>query len=70
MKNKLRTIKIANERYLWKVNHHHLTEFTHSKCVEKIVIYLEGYKKAPLRLSFREEDNLLIKTDLEKKNGV
>jgi len=66
-KNKLRKIKIDNETYLWQRNHHHLTEYTHSKCVEKVVIYLEDYKKSPLRLSFREEDNLLIKTDLEKE---
>jgi len=66
-KNKLRKIKIANERYLWKVSPHYLTTFAYSKCVEKVVVYLEGYKKSPLQLSFREEDNLLIKTDLEKE---
>ncbi|MFY7843782.1 hypothetical protein [Chryseobacterium gambrini] len=66
-KNKLRKIKIENEIYLWKRNHLHLTEFKHSKCVEKVVIYLEGYKDSPLQLLFREEDNLIMKTDIEKE---
>ncbi len=66
-KNKLRKIKIANETYLWRVNHSHLENFTYSKCVEKVVVYLEGYKKSPLRLSFREEDNLVLKKDLKKE---
>lgn len=67
MKNKLRKIKIADETYLWKREHHHLVEFQHSKCVEKVTIYLEGFKKSPLKLSFREEDNLTLKTDVEKE---
>ena len=67
MKNKLRKLKINNETYLWKRDHHHLTDFELSQCVEKVTVYLEGYKKAPLQLSFREEDNLLFKKDLEKE---
>lgn len=66
-KNKLRQIKIDNETYLWKREHLHLTGYEHSKCIEKVVIYLEGYKKSPLQLLFREEDNLNIKTDIERE---
>ncbi len=66
-KNKLRKIKIANDTYLWKVNHSHLENFTYSKYVEKVVVYLEGHKKSPLRLLFREEDNLALKKDLKKE---
>ena len=65
MKNKLRRIKVNDATYLWKRWHHHLTEFKHSECVEKVTIYLEGYKKSPLRLSFREEDNFPLKTDID-----
>ena len=46
---------------------YHLPEFEHSECVEKITIYLEGFKNSPLLLSFREEDNLIVKTDVEKE---
>lgn len=67
MKNKLRKIKINNETYLWKRGHLHLTKFEHSKCVEKVTIYLDGFKNSPLQLSFREEDNLTLKTDVEKE---
>lgn len=61
MKNKLRKIKIEDKTYLWKREHHHLTEFKHSKCVEKVTIYLKDYKNSPLQLLFREEDNLTTK---------
>lgn len=66
-KNQLRKIKIYNETYLWKREHMHLTEYGYAKCVEKVVIYLDGHKKSPLQLLFREEDNLKIKTDIEKE---
>ena len=67
MKNKLRKIKLGNKTYLWKREHHHLAEFEHSKCVEKITIYLEGFKNSPLLLWFREEDNLMLKTAIGKE---
>lgn len=67
MKNKLRKIKVNDETYLWKRGHHHLTEFEHSGCVEQVTIYLEGYKNSPLQLLFREEDNLTLKTDIDKE---
>jgi hypothetical protein len=66
-KDKLRKIKIDSDTYLWKREHLHLTEYVLSKCVEKVVIYLEGHKKSPLQLLFREEDNLSIKMDIEKE---
>ena len=67
MKNKLRKIKVGNETYLWKRAHHHLAEFQHSECVEKVTIYLEGFKNSPLQLSFREEDNLSLKANINKE---
>lgn len=67
MKNKLRKITVDHKTYLWKRAHQHLAEFEHSKCVEKVTVYLEGFKNAPLQLLFREEDNLSLKTDLEKE---
>lgn len=66
-KNTLRKIKIDNETYLWKRSHLHLTNYEYSACVEKVVLYLEGYKKSPIQLSFREEDNLTLKSDVEKE---
>ncbi len=32
-----------------------------------MTIYLEGFKKSPLLLSFREEDNIIVETDIEKE---
>ncbi|MDQ0781325.1 hypothetical protein QF044_001179 [Chryseobacterium sp. W4I1] len=63
----LRKIKRDNETYLWKRLHLHLTNYEYSKCVENVVIYLEGHKKSPLQLSFRKEGNLTLKTDIEKE---
>lgn len=62
-RSKLRTIKIDGNTYLWKREHLHLSEFEHAKCVERVVIYLDGYKKSPLQLLFREDDNLHITSD-------
>ncbi|WP_378181178.1 hypothetical protein [Aquimarina sp. SS2-1] len=67
MKHSLRKIKVNNNTYLWKREHHHLATFEHSTCVEKVTIYLEGCKKSPLRLFFREEDNASFKKDVEKE---
>lgn len=66
-KKKLRTIKVNGEVYLWKRVHYHLNEVELSKCVEKVTIFLKGFKDSPLKLSFREEDNLIIKTDVKKE---
>lgn len=43
------------------------TEYGHANCIEKVVIYFGGYKKAPLQLLFREEDNVKIKTNTEQE---
>ncbi|WP_299680677.1 hypothetical protein [uncultured Dokdonia sp.] len=67
MKNKLRKIKINNNTYLWRRGHYHLPKFEYSECVEKVTIYLEEYKNSPLQLSFREEDNLILKTNIDKE---
>ncbi|WP_341695162.1 hypothetical protein [Flavobacterium arundinis] len=37
--------------------HLHPTGRGHTGCIEKVVIFLEGHKKSPLQLSFRENDN-------------
>lgn len=66
-KTSLRKIKVFGEVFLWKRGHYHLTEFEHAECVEKVIIYLEGYKNSPIHLLFREEDNLTMKADLEKE---
>jgi len=63
----LRKIKVQDETYLWKRGHYHPIEFEHFNCVEKVIIYLEGYKNSPLHLLFRTEDNLLLNKDLEKE---
>lgn len=61
-KIKLRKINVLHQSFLWKRGHLHLEKFEYSECVEKVIIYLDGYKNAPLVLFFREEDNYLIKT--------
>ncbi len=63
----MRKITIDDAVYLWKREHLHLIAGEPCKCIEKVVIYLEGYKKSPLQLFFREEDNLKFKTDIEKE---
>lgn len=66
-KKSLRKITVDNQIFLWKVGHFHLEEFTFSKCCEKVVIYLENHKKSPLQLSFREEDNLTMMSNVEEQ---
>lgn len=66
-KTSLRKIKIENETYLWKRGHYHLDQFEHSKCVEKVIIFLDGFKNSPLHLLFREDDNALFKPNLEEE---
>lgn len=66
-KTSLRKIKVNNESYLWKRGHYHLEEYKHSECVEKVIVFLEGFKNSPLQLLFKEDDNILFKSDLEKE---
>ena len=61
-KLKMRKINVFGQTFLWKRMHIHLEEFEYSQCVEKVKIYLEGYKNSPLILFFRGEDNHLLET--------
>jgi hypothetical protein len=36
--------------------------------MERVVIYLAGYKNFPLHLYFREEDNLILEIDMEQES--
>ncbi len=69
-KIKLRKIEVLNSCFLWKCGHIHLKEFKNSKCVEKVIIYLEGYKNSPLILFFKEDDNELINCGKDEKWNV
>ncbi len=69
-KIKLRKINTLNESFLWKRGHLHLDKFEYSKCIEKVVVYLENYKNSPLVLFFREEDNRLIKSLKENEKWI
>ena len=60
-----RKIVVNNQTYLWNRAHYHLVEYKHSACIETVVVYLEGYKNSPMRVSFREEDNLDIYTNIK-----
>ena len=66
-RRKLRKLKIAHETYLWRREHMHLADYQYSTCMERVVIYLEGYRNSPLHLYFREEDNLILGIDVEKE---
>ncbi len=63
----LRKITINKQIFLWKREHIHVTNFELSPCVEKITIYLEGNKKAPLRLIFKDDDNKLLNTTIDSE---
>ncbi|MEN7550071.1 hypothetical protein AAG747_19265 [Rapidithrix thailandica] len=65
-KIKMRKIIHRKETYLWKRAHYHLDNYEFSECVEQIVIYLENFKNSPIKLHFREEDNVLINSRDEK----
>ncbi|MBL4706012.1 MAG: hypothetical protein JKY54_15915 [Flavobacteriales bacterium] len=67
-KTGLRKINIAGDTYLWRVGHYHLEEFEYSECVDRVTIYLEGYKNAPLILHFRLEDNVLLSQNSRKND--
>ncbi len=59
-KTSLRKIQIQGKTYLWKTEHCHEQKAEHVNCIEKVTIYLDGYKKSPLYLLFRDEDNQLL----------
>jgi len=56
-KKQMRKIVVDGETYLWTRRHFHLTEYTQSRCVEKLNIHHADHKRSPLLLRFREEDN-------------
>lgn len=58
-----RKINIAGDTYIWALGHYHLEEFKYSECVDRVKVYLEGYKHSPLILHFRLEDNHLLSQD-------
>ena len=68
MKNKLRKIVVNHQTFLWRREHFRLKEYSYSPCVEKVVVYLEGFKNSPLELHFQQEDNLTLKADVEAEN--
>ncbi len=57
-KQKFRRINVERKSYLWIRRHVHLDNYKYSQCVEILTIYQEGYKKSPLRLHFREEEQI------------
>ncbi len=69
-KIKLRKVNVLNCNFLWKCGHLHLKEFKSSKCVEKVIIYLEGYENSPLILYFKEDDNELINSEKNEKWNI
>ncbi len=69
-KIKLRKLDVFNYCFLWKCGHIHLKEFKNFQCIEKVVIYLDGYKNSPLILFFKEDDNELINLGKDKKWNV
>ena len=66
----MRKIIHRKETYLWKRAHYHLDDYKLSKCAELVVIYLEDFKNSPIRLHFREEDNVFINHNNEKDKWI
>ena len=66
-KTGLRRIKVEGEVYLWKRKHFHLAQYNSSPCVEKLTVFLDGYKNSPLELFFRQEDNALLQHTSSEK---
>ncbi|MGB4775689.1 MAG: hypothetical protein WBP45_10980 [Daejeonella sp.] len=56
-KIKLRKIVTEAGIYLWHRKHNHMMDNGVKLCQEQLTIYLEGYKKSPLRVYFTESDN-------------
>ncbi|MNJ91922.1 hypothetical protein D3C87_95770 [compost metagenome] len=67
MKTALRKITVDGDLFLWKREHVHGKNHKETGCTEKVTVYLEGSKRAPLYLFFNESDNQLIKDDPEKE---
>ena len=67
MKTALRKITIDGNLFLWNRKHVHGKDNEGKGCTEKVTIYLEGFKQAPLYLFFNESDNTLVMDDPEKE---
>ncbi len=70
MKTTLRKIVVNDDVYLWKREHCHLKNCQISQCVEKVTIYLEGFKKSPLYLLFREQDNVNLNSNINSYKWI
>ena len=66
-RTKFRKINIHGEIYLWKRGHYHIVNYEFSECVEKVIVYLEGKKKSPLQLIFKQDDNKLLMNTTQNK---
>ena len=62
----LRKIRVLEEQFLWKRGHLHVNKYQCSECVELVIIYLQDYKNTPLKLYFRQDDNIILKNTSEK----
>lgn len=49
----MRRIIVDHETYLWQLTHQHERP---DACAERLTVYREGFKKSPLRVSFRQHD--------------
>ena len=61
MRLKLRKITIDNQLYLWQTGYGDPFLHMRTRYIESFTAYLEGYKKSPLRIYFRQ--------GLELENG-
>lgn len=67
MKTALRKINVDGNLFLWNRKHIHGENHGTAGCTEKVTVYLEGFKRAPLYLFFNAADNQLILDDPEKE---
>lgn len=67
MKTTLRKITVDGNLFLWNRKHVHGADREETGCTEKVTVYLEGFKRAPLYLFFNEADNRLFKADTGKE---
>jgi hypothetical protein len=64
MKNKLRKIVVENETYLWRRQHFHVNKCEKENvCIEKVIIYLNGYKNSALFIYFEDDEKTTWKVD-------
>ena len=51
-----RKLIINNQLFLWRRVHIHPIKEIEKKCLEKLIVYRAGFKKAPLIISFKENE--------------